>query len=199
MQRAHTRQVFHGYTATAAGGSGTPPYCPRCAAACTPAFVGGRMRSRCPHCGHVHFRNPLPGVAIVIRQRRQVLLGRRAAHASLAGQWALPAGFIEFDEDFLSAARREAREETGLEIAVTGILNVTTNFLSERLHALVVAVAARRIGGALQAGDDFCEVRWVSLEAPLPPLAYEADGNLLAALQAGSTRLLPVEGRDALP
>jgi ADP-ribose pyrophosphatase YjhB (NUDIX family) len=147
----------------------------------------------------VHYRNPSPGVAVVVTDATRVLLGKRATAATGGGRWAFPAGFIEFDEDFLTAARREAQEETGLEVAVTGILNVTSNYLTPALHALVVAVAARPVGGALQAGDELCELRWLPLQGPFPPLAYEADAELLARLAPGTAPLLPVDARYALP
>jgi 8-oxo-dGTP diphosphatase len=197
MNRAAPRQVFHAYAAAVPGAGEEVRFCPRCAAACTRAVIAGRARTCCAACGYVHFRNPAPGVAIVVRQAQRVLLGQRAPRRAFAGRWAFPAGFIEFDEDFLSAARREAKEETGLEIAVTGILNVTTNYLSRRLHALVVAVAAEPVGGTLRAGDEFRRLRWVSLAGPLPPLAYEADAHLLRALRSASLRQLPVDTRYA--
>ena len=153
------------------------------------------MRPQCRECRYVHYTNPAPGVAVVLSEGDHVLLGRRVATAALGNLWGFPAGFIEFDEDFLSAARREAKEETGLEIAVTGILNVTFNYLSERLHALVVAVAARPVGGTLTAGDDLSEVRWIPMAGPFPPLAYEADAELLRVLASGTVPWLPVDPR----
>jgi ADP-ribose pyrophosphatase YjhB (NUDIX family) len=145
----------------------------------------------------VHYHNPAPGVAIVVTENDRVLLGKRIATAPCGGRWALPAGFIEFDEDFLTAARREAKEETGLDIAVTGILNVTFNYVSTALHALVIAVAARPAGGMLAAGDDLSEVRWLPLTGPFPPLAYEADAELLRVLACGVAPWLPVDPRYA--
>jgi len=153
----------------------------------------------CGYCGHVQFRNPTPGVAVAILEGGHVLLGKRREDVPLARGWALPAGCIEFDEDFLTAARREAREETGLEVRITGILNVSTNFLTERSHALVVAVAAVAVGGQLRPGDEFSELRWIAPDEPLPSLAYEADRALLSEMLAGSPPVLPVDDRYAGP
>jgi len=196
MQQVTRRQVFRAYDATADAADDLR-FCPRCGAVCVGACAGGRVRPRCPECSYVHYRNPTAGVAIVVAREGHVLLGKRAAAATFGGKWAFPAGFIEFDEDFLTAARREAKEETGLDVAVTGILNVTSNHLTRHLHALVVAVAATPIGGTMTAGDDLCALRWVPLGGPFPPLAYEADAALLQLLASGAVPHIPVDARYA--
>jgi 8-oxo-dGTP diphosphatase len=43
--------------------------------------------------------------------------------------WCLPCGYIEFHEDYLTAARREVKEETGLEVEITALLSVASYFL----------------------------------------------------------------------
>ena len=60
----------------------------------------------------------------------------------------LPCGYIEFHEDYLTAARREVKEETGLEVEITALLSVASNFLRADIHTLAVAVLDLR-GGQL--------------------------------------------------
>jgi 8-oxo-dGTP diphosphatase len=58
---------------------------------------------------------PLLGVGVLIFRDGKLLLGRRrGAHG--AGSWAPPGGHLEPGESVEECARREAREETGLEI-----------------------------------------------------------------------------------
>lgn len=197
MERSSRRQVFHAYDAPGSGKDHGLRYCPRCGGQCDTAVIGGRARLVCPGCRYVHFHNPAPGVAVVVRDADRVLLGKRLAHVPCGGKWGFPAGFVEFDEDFLSAARREVQEETGLAVAITGILNVTSNYLSTTLHSLVIALAARAVGGRLRAGDDFCEVRWLPVRGPFPPLAYHADADLLRVISSGAAPILPVDARYA--
>lgn len=61
-------------------------------------------------------RPSLTADLVIIRSSEtpELLLIRRGGHPYL-GTWALPGGFVEQGEDALTAARRELREETGLE------------------------------------------------------------------------------------
>ena len=61
-------------------------------------------------------------------------------------------GFIEYDEDFLTAALREVKEETGLDVEIRSLLSVVSNFLSPRLHTLAIVLLARVVGGELERG-----------------------------------------------
>ena len=59
---------------------------------------------------------PLIGIGVLIWKGGRVLLGkRRGSHGD--GTWAPPGGHLEFGETVDECARREVREETGLELA----------------------------------------------------------------------------------
>ncbi|MBO0797908.1 MAG: NUDIX domain-containing protein [Blastocatellia bacterium] len=68
-------------------------------------------------------RRPHVGMGILVMRRGRVLLGRRRGSHG-AGYYAAPGGHLEFGESFEEAARREVREETGLEIADLRLLSV---------------------------------------------------------------------------
>jgi ADP-ribose pyrophosphatase YjhB (NUDIX family) len=146
----------------------------------------------------VRFRNPSPGAVILIERDGQVLLGRRSGKVG-TGQWGLPMGFIEFDEDFLTAAIREVKEETGLDVEIRSILSVVSNFLSPRLHSLAVVLLARVIGGELEAGDDLEAVEWFPLAGPLPEMAFEADAHICERVYRTRLEGAPVDPRYAVP
>ena len=60
-------------------------------------------------------QRPLIGIGVIIIRAGQILLGkRRNAHG--AGSWCCPGGHLEYGESFETCARREVKEETGLEI-----------------------------------------------------------------------------------
>jgi ADP-ribose pyrophosphatase YjhB (NUDIX family) len=140
----------------------------------------------------VQFRNPVPGVVILIEKEGAVLLGRRRGGFG-AGTWGLPQGYIEFDEGFLTAAIREVREETGLNVRIRSIINVVSNLLSPGLHTLAIVLLAGVVGGELRAGDDLEALEWVSLSGPLPEMAFEADEWIIRRYHMKGKEGLPVD------
>jgi 8-oxo-dGTP diphosphatase len=170
-------------------------YCPRCASELRKTPGGGVEPPTCPSCGFIAYRNPLPGVVVLVERDDQVLLGRRAAGSFRSGLWCLPGGFMEWAEDFLGAGRRETREETGLEIKVRSILSVVSNFLSPSLHTLVIVLLATPCGGELRAGDDLAELSWFPLGGKLPEMAFEADRHIVERFAADRLAGAPVDPR----
>ena len=155
-------------------------FCRRCAAPCEPRQDGELIRQVCPACGWVLYENPAPCVSIlVVDDLGRFLLGRRARTAIYPGRWCLPCGHVELTENFIEAAVRETREETGLEIEPVRIINVVTNHLGGGVHSLVVVLLARPLSGEIRPGDDIEEVRWVDLQAELSDMAFEADRHII--------------------
>lgn len=102
----------------------------------------------------------------------QVALIRRS-NPPFAGSFALPGGFLEPDETVEQAARREAREETGLRITLTGLVGVYSGpGRDPRGPVVAVAFLARPVSGALRGGSDATEARWFQTKN-LPPLAFD--------------------------
>jgi len=190
-------QVFSYYDPREPSGTQNLRYCSHCGAACHVRAVGGRRRPVCGACGFVHYKNPAAGVATVVVQEGRVVFGRYGPATRWAGKWSLPAGFIEYGESFLEAAIRETREETGLEIEPSGILNVASNFWAPHLHTLVVTLTGRVVGGSLMAGDDFDAVAWVPLAGPFPEPACWYDAKVVELSQALQGHCLPIDPRFA--
>jgi 8-oxo-dGTP diphosphatase len=171
------KQVFSAYSDRDDSGLGQFEYCPFCGTRLALVEKGGKRRPACPNCRFVQFRNPYPGAVILVEKDGQVLLGRRAGGYG-AGKWGLAQGFIEYDEDFLTGAIREVKEETGLDVEIRSILSVVSNFLSPRLHTLAIVLLAGVVGGELCAADDLAAVEWFPLAGPLPEMAFEADAHI---------------------
>jgi 8-oxo-dGTP diphosphatase len=112
------------------------------------------------------------------------------------GKWAMPSGYIEQDEDFLTAAVREAKEETGLDIVLRGILNVESAFIPPEHYFLTVHLLAEVAGGELSANDDLAEPGWYPLAGHLPELAFAPDADVIRACAAGDMEKITVSKRS---
>lgn len=58
---------------------------------------------------------PKVGLGVMVVKNGKVLLGKRKSSHG-AGEWAWPGGHLEYMESFEECAKREVREETGMEI-----------------------------------------------------------------------------------
>ena len=78
---------------------------------------------------------PRVAVGAMIARGDRVLLVRRGREPA-KGIWTVPGGGVELGETVEEAVRREIREETGLEIALNGVLG-----LASFTYGLIFAVA----------------------------------------------------------
>jgi len=69
----------------------------------------------CPKCGAdvEKYNNPKPTVDIIIEMDGGIILIHRNNEPKV---WAIPGGFVDYGESLESAALREAKEETGLDL-----------------------------------------------------------------------------------
>ncbi|GIV79785.1 MAG: NADH pyrophosphatase [Litorilinea sp.] len=94
----------------------THQFCGRCGTAMAP--VPGERAKRCPSCGLTHFPRLSPAIIIAVTrpgpQGEEILLARN--HRFPPGRYSVIAGFVEPGETLEECARREVREEVGIEI-----------------------------------------------------------------------------------
>lgn len=104
------------------------------------------------------------GVAVIADERGRVLLQRRAD----SGNWALPGGTMEIGETLEQCVVREVREETGLDIEITGLVGVYTDpghviayADGEVRQQFSLVYRARVVGGVLALSDESTDLRYV--------------------------------------
>lgn len=193
MEEIKPKQVFSTYNRHRATTHDILKYCPRCAERFIFKERGGRKRLYCNKCGFIYYRNPYPGVVVLIEKNGKVLLCKRDHTSYMGEKWCLPGGFVEFDEDFLSAACRETKEETGINIEIRSIISVVTNYFTSDLHTLVVVLSARVVSGELCAGDDIIALDWLPLSGPFPEMAFDADVHIIERYWKTELRGAPVD------
>ena len=109
---------------------------------------------------------PRVGVGAVVLDGERVLLVKRGKPPG-QGKWSLPGGLVGLGERLEDAAAREVEEECGLRVRILGLCGVVDRIVREngadpvRYHWVIVDYVAAVAGGALLAGSDAAEARWV--------------------------------------
>jgi 8-oxo-dGTP diphosphatase len=136
---------------------------------------------------------PILAVGVIVLAGDRVVLIRRDKEPS-RGLWTFPGGAVELGETVREAARREAREETGLEVEVGEVAAVVDHVLRDesgavRYHYVILDFFARPLGGTLRPSSDVSDVRWASLAdvetLPMTDKAQEIARQLLSRPACG--------------
>ncbi|MFJ2632658.1 NUDIX domain-containing protein [Streptomyces sp. NPDC087422] len=103
--------------------------------------------------------------AVVTDEQGRILLQRRRDN----GLWALPGGGMEMTDSLPGTAVREVKEETGLDVEITGLVGTYTDPRhviaytdGEVRRQFNVCFTARVTGGELAVSDESTEVRFVA-------------------------------------
>jgi len=111
---------------------------------------------------------PIVGVGALIVRDSGVLLVRRKREPS-KGLWSMPGGLVDLGETLEDAARRETKEETGIDIRIEKLLDVVDNIIHDdhgktRFHYVVAIFLARPLTTEVKPRSDVSEARWIHFE-----------------------------------
>jgi 8-oxo-dGTP diphosphatase len=153
-------------------------FCPHCAGRLEPRLLkeGEPERLVCKECGFVFYLGPKLVVGAIIESESGILLIQRSIEPGY-GKWTFPGGFVERGEVAEAAAAREALEETGVEIEVTGIVGLYT--YEDQIPAIAV-FTAHVTGGEPTPLDETLDVRSFSRdELPWSEMAFPSTEQAL--------------------
>lgn len=84
-------------------------------------------------------------VNVVVKQDNKILMVQEN-WGNVKGMWNFPAGRLDEGENIFDGAIREAKEESGYDVRLTGIVNIQNTVYEDR-HVLLVNFSAEIIGG----------------------------------------------------
>ncbi len=128
---------------------------------------------------------------VILTRGNAVLLGWRSANRrSYPSCWAVPGGHLDPGESPAAAARREMREELGVEVTALRYLTALRTVDAATAVTFHMFAAASWEGTPRILDDEHAELRWFDLEeaCALEPLAlegYRASFRLALAGQPG--------------
>jgi len=103
--------------------------------------------------------------AVVVRGEKALIVKR--AHEPRKGEWSLPGGLLELGESLQDAARREIKEETGLEVVVGPIIETFDRVHRDdagriRYHFVIVDFVCWSDVGEATPGSDAEAAAWAA-------------------------------------
>ena len=109
--------------------------------------------------------------ALVHNGEGHVLIIRRSAGSlRFAGTWDLPGGKVDPGEPFEAALLREAKEETGLAIALEDVAGAT-GFSAPSFRAAVLVMEAKALSQDVRLSDEHDAHEWV-LRSDIPRYTF---------------------------
>jgi len=110
---------------------------------------------------------------IILNENKEILLIKRK-NPPFQGMYALPGGFVNYNESVEDAVLREVKEETNLKCKIKGLVGVYSKpGRDPRGHVVSVVFYLKRLAGEVKSGDDAADFKWFSLKKKMPELAFD--------------------------
>ena len=166
-------------------------FCLQCGTSLVWRSIDGRQREQCPNCGWVIYLQLKVGAGVLIERDGKLLLVQRQ-YDPWQGSWYLPSGYVEADENPAHAAEREAFEETGLKVQVSGLVDAYYFDDDPRGNGLLLLYQCQEVGGAVENGEEARDIRFFD-PAAIP--SQLSGGGHAVAIRAWQLRNLSADER----
>ncbi|MDO5851821.1 MAG: NUDIX hydrolase [Methanobacteriaceae archaeon] len=110
------------------------------------------------------YKNPAITVDMIIFNNQNELVLIKRKNNPYKNYWALPGGFIEYNEEAEHAAIREAKEETNLDIELKKLIGVYSKADRDpRGHTITIAYTAIIKEGILKSDSDAKDTMFINV------------------------------------
>ena len=100
--------------------------------------------------------------------------------------WEYPGGMVEPGETFQDALLREVKEESGIDVEITGFIGLCKNIEKDVVN---IDFACKAVGGQLTTSDESSEVLWVKREDALGMITFPLTRKRLENMLSESNRV----------
>ena len=158
-------------------------FCPKCGDKLKIVNHDNKPRLQCPACLFIFYQNAKPTASVLIENDKGEILLTRRAIEPLKGYWDTAGGFCEEDEHPEDAARREIKEELGVEVELTGLIGIFMDRYGDSGDWTINLHYSGRIKGVeIKPADDIDGYEWFSIDR-LPKVAFASGQFALDALK----------------
>jgi ADP-ribose pyrophosphatase YjhB (NUDIX family) len=119
------------------------------------------------------WRNPAVAVNVIVENEKRILLIKRRLEP-FKGLWSLPGGYVEYGETVENAAKRELKEECGLDIQPLRIVGVYSDLKRHPWkHAIAICYVAKKFKGQIKSRSKEGNVNFFEINRIPKELAFD--------------------------
>jgi len=128
-------------------------------------------------------KRPGVGVCTIIYRDGKILMGKRhddpnKADSELQGEgtWTIPGGKLDQKEDLKEAAKRETKEECGMDVDGLELVSLTNDIKSEK-HFVTIGFVANSFScePKVMEPDEITEWKWFDVDKLPKPIFFPAE------------------------
>lgn len=133
---------------------------------------------KCTKCGFVYYPKAVPAVAAIIKRDKKILLVKRSNEPH-KGEWTIPSGFVDYNEDAEKALIREMKEEINILPKKYYIFDLRVGKEDPDKHIFGIYYVVTSYKGKAQCvSPENSEFGWFNIN-DLPQIAFKANRHVL--------------------